>query len=229
MRYFLLSLLFVIGCASGEGLTVGESIMTYKADMKITVDGSTFDGIAVTEIGKEERTITINVVSHAKLDALYIRTCGRFNDYQKINPNWYGGAGKTFVYQYKPIGMEKSTACPLFIEAYDLTNALAAWGMVAFRDGNNLPTSKYGAACNGTGWTFKGLTGCQTQAGLFQSIEFDSDVKFFEQSETCNLKKESARKFSYRPAQGVCVATFSDGSRRHKLIAIGFKRPLLRE
>ena len=228
-RILFALLLFTAGCATLDGVQTGESILTYKADMRITVDGTTFEGLAVTEMGAADRVITIQVVSDAKLDALYVRTCGRFKDFKKLSPNWYGGAGKTFTYQYKPIGMERETACPLFFEAYDLTNALSAWGMVAFRDGNDLPTSKFGAACNGTGWTFKGLTACQTQAGLYQSIEFDSDILFREESSSCNLTKLSPRKFSYKPGLGRCVATFSDGSRHHKLIAIGFKRPLLRE
>ncbi len=218
----ILVLLSLSGCTTLEGLeSLKDAPSTYKADMIIDVDAQGFDGFASTVIGGEK---IIRVFSYAKLDYLFAHTCGRHAEKTEIDKNWTKISANEFEYKYRPVGSELS-GCPIIFEAYDL-GGIVAWGMVVFRGTDDLPATTY---CNGRVKPFRGHTACQTKAGIEQTIIFTGDKEIkFKGRDNCEIKQVSPQEFKFRP-QGWCTAVFTDGERFHKLTALGYKRPYIRE
>lgn len=186
----------------------------YKADMIMTIDGKTFDGMAVTKLDGEK---TITVYSKARADVLIVHTCHRYEKFENLKTT-------DFRYTYKPTAKELEGRCPIYIEAYD-KSGLTDWGYIAFRNDEELPAS---VECNGTNWKFAGFTVCQTQAGLEEAIHFSSPIRKFEASENCNLKQRSDKDFDIKPALGFCNATFTDGTNWHAATFLGFEQAFVR-
>lgn len=213
--------MLVVGCSTVDMPLDKEKVTDYKADARVTVGGKTFDGMAAALL-----TGPLDVVfqSVAKTDIVYVHTCARFERYKKTDKSWFGGSSKPFPYRFEPSPDELEGRCPLYWEVYDL-KGLTDWGMVAFRTDQTLPGEMW---CNGRKTTYAGFSVCQTKDGLEQTIIFDRDVTY-SADPGCNMKKVSNRKFKFYPALGFCHASFKSGNEFHDMMALGFKRPLLRE
>lgn len=218
----LIPLFFLIGCASIEGLDVlKDPIYTYEADLKLTVDGETHNGFGATFIDKQKQ---IRIDSPVKLDYLFVHTCGRFKRYPEWDQAKLGS--KTVTYNYQPVEKELS-GCPIFFEAYNL-NGITAWGMIAFRLGNEMPATTF---CNGVKNEFGGHSVCQSKPGIEHSIKFSKPVTFITRDQ-CPIKEISPGVFRFRAAPGAntwCNVGFTDGEKFHFLTVHGFTRPFIRE
>jgi len=215
-----------LGCATVQQKATKLPLYTYKADIEISVDGGTFDGMAVTSI---EGTKTITIRSKAKLDLLTISSCHREFTQERVDykSGWFGLGGSSatkFVYTFKPSDIERESFCPLYIQAFQVSG-LAAWGYVAFRTNENLPAK---TECNGVVWNrFAGISVCQSRSGFEQRITFDRPVKFTSNS-LCRIDARSDRDFRVRAGKGFCLATFTDGKDTHRLVLLGYDEILVR-
>lgn len=224
---------FIMGCASTRGqLATKLPLYTYKADIAVTVDGKSFDGMGVTSV---EGPKTISLQSKARFDLLRITSCHRSKVEEKVDwqSGWFGLGGKAakaYTYTYVPLPIEQEAYCPLYIEAYEkregaLDGVIAAWGYVAFRTGESLPAI---TECNGTRWKFAGISVCQTKAGLEQAISFDRPITRLVANDLCKITQKDDRTFRVRSGNGFCYATFTDGKEKHSLVLLGYEEVLVR-
>lgn len=213
--------LFLISCTSIESLDVlKQPIYNYEADLKMTVDGETHSGFGATFIDKLK---VIKIDAPVKLDYLFVHTCGRFKRY----PDWDQAklGSKSVTFSYRPVGAELS-GCPIFFEVYNL-NGITAWGMMAFRLGNEMPAKTF---CNGIESNFLGHSVCQSKPGIEHVINFSNpkSVRFLSRS-ACLVKEVSKNSFRFRAVMDWCSVAFTDGEKYHFLTIKGFERPLIRE
>lgn len=214
--------LFLLGCQSIEGLDVlKDPIYEYEADLKMTVDGETHRGFGATFIAPEK---TIQIDSPVKLDYLFVHSCGRFKRYPEWDQAKLGAKSVTF--KYRPIEKENGE-CPVFFEVYN-TNGITAWGMLAFRLGNEMPAITH---CNGEKANFLGHSVCQSKPGIEHTIRFQESVQVKTRDE-CVVKEISPGAYRFRAATGKntwCRIGFSNGEKFHFLTVHGYSRPFIRE
>lgn len=217
------ALYFTTGCSSLQQKNPGhpKPLYNYKADMEITIDGQKFDGMAVAALASPKE---FTAVSRAKLDVLIVSSCQRYEKFEKVGNKWYGGSGRTFEYTYKPSATELAKGCALYLQAFD-QSGLTDWGYIAFRTDEKLGAE---VECNGSTRSFAGHSVCQSKAGLEQAIQFPGPVKYFSADESCNIKRASESRFTFRPVIGFCTAQFSDGAEFHSLTALGFDEVFVR-
>ncbi len=211
-----------------------EPLYVYKADLYITVDGTSFDGLGVT-VSKSKTDIDIQSVIH--LDRVEVETCSRqevcenekqcSSNFQAIDDGWFGATGKHMVYHYTPTAFEAMGNCPIYFRVYD-KSALAAWGFLAFRSLDENVPAKF--VCNGTNWKFAGHSVCQIKAGLPQQLSFDSPIDDFDADSNCGLTKIDSKHFEFRPVLGLCTAKFLSGPGHwHGLDLIAYDEVLVRQ
>lgn len=222
---------FSMGCAAIPGIgdvitgTANETVTSgplykFRAELLLTVDGKTFDGVGATLIRPGD--MEIDVTSKFGLDRIQFTTCSRQDVFRNVDQDWFGGVGKVMRYHFIPDKQELAGQCPLYIEAFNKAG-LAAWGFVAFRSDETLPAH---LGCNGESITYSGFSVCQTLAGLKQTISFDSAVKDFEIEPICGGSKLDDKNFALRPGSGICRATFYDG-RWHSMVMFGYDKVLV--
>jgi hypothetical protein len=220
------------GCASKGQLATKLPLYNYKGDIELTVDGKKFEGMGVTTI---EGPKSIKLKSKARFDLLRISSCHREMTQEKVDwkEAWFGMGGESaqaYTYQYEPLPVEQEKFCPLYFEAYEKRNGsldgvVAAWGYLAFRTNEFLPAK---TECNGTRWTFKGISVCQTRAGLEQTIAFEKPITKYFSNELCEIRDIDEKSFRVRGGKGFCQATFTDGVSRHRLVLLGYDEVLIR-
>lgn len=212
------AVIYLTACTSAQ-ITVKTPLYQYKPDMLITVDGATFDGMAVTALGKKD----IQIISKARLDLLMISSCHRNFTIEKVDHDWFGGSGKTYTYHYEPTEIESEGFCPLYIQAFDI-KGITAWGYLAFRTTEKLPAK---TQCNGTDWSFAGVSVCATRAGFEQGISFSKPVRYVA-GDKCEVKKKDDKSFRLRAHEGFCYITFTDGTDYHRVVLLGYTEALIR-
>jgi hypothetical protein len=215
----------LVGCTTPGQVATRLPLHQYKADIEITVDGVKFEGMGVTLLEGPKR---ITLKSKARFDLLTISSCHRNFTQERIDykSGWFGTGGQsagTYTFDYAPTEVEKDGYCPLYIQAFD-KNGTAAWGYLAFRTNEFLPARM---ECNGRGWSFKGISVCQSRHGFEQALTFDRPVKY-EASELCKIQAKSDKSFRARAEKGFCYATFTDGKERHRLVLLGYDEVLIR-
>lgn len=251
-----LCLFFLPGCASLQDIVnvlLGNSsqkitrtpIWVYKPDLRITVDGKTFSGMAVTRL---DNYTDIRVQSEVDADRIVVSTCSREDICQikggelacpildQDHPNgrfvvptdWFGNAGKFLLYRFVPSRKEHDDSCAnMQIAVYD-KNVLLSWGYVDFRDhpNSNFPAKM---TCNATDWTFAGVSVCSAKAGTIQEINFDKPITDYRAESTCNATKISDTTIEFQPAIGWCRASFEQNKKFHDVIINAYDEALIRD
>lgn len=219
-------------------------IWVYKPDLRIAVDGKVFDGIGVTAIA--DQTV-VSIWSAVNIDRVEVSSCARHDVCQikggvlacdqrtSDNPNgrfdvdtgWFGKAGKSMQYYFRPDRKERDDSCAnLMIAIYD-KNSLAAWGFLDFRN----PAANFPAkfTCNATDWNFAGVSVCSAKAGTIQQINFGDPVDDYRTEDSCHLKKVSNTEFEFQPAIGWCRTSFMRNKLFHDVIINGYDEVLIRD
>lgn len=210
-------------------------LYVYRADLQVTVDKTTFDGVGVTSARSSE--MDIDIVSQINLDRVEVETCAREDVCESGKPcnanfalddGWFGTQGKHLVYHYTPSTDEAAGACPIYFRVYAKTD-LASWGFLAFRTttGATPETLPAHMVCNGVPWKFSGHSMCQTKQGLLQRIVFDQPVDDFDLDKTCGAKQLDSKTFQLRPQLGLCTGEFLSQGKWHGLDLIGYDTVLV--
>jgi len=235
LRYLIpyMLLLYVLttytGCTSFAEKQTNTDIplYNYKADISIIIkeknkDDLKFDGMAVLDL---QPTQEIKIISKAKLDVLIVSSCQRFETYEKLDKDWFGGAGKEFKYTYTPSKTESEEKCPLYFQALD-KSGLTAWGYVAFKTTETLVAQ---VECNGKSFQSNGVTLCQTKKGFEQVMSFATPVKY-KAEDTCVVTQINDRAFKIIPDVSFCNIVFSDvnGISKHKATILGYEKAFIR-
>jgi hypothetical protein len=213
---------FLSACSTLEqSNTEHKPLYNFKADMKISVDGKDFDGIAVAKLTGPKK-IVIN--SKAKLDVFVVSSCQRYDKLEKLDKGWFGGSGKEYTYMYTPSSVEVERGCPLYFQAFD-KSGLTDWGYISFITKQDLVAT---SECSGNVTTNVGGSVCQVKNGFEQKISFSLPILYYSADPNCNLVRASQTSFKYRPSAGFCTAEFSDGTKFHILTSLGFDEIFLR-
>lgn len=228
MKYLLLFLFLVTGCATVQDKIPGnnEPLYKYQGDMEIWIDGGHFKGMAVTKL-EPKKNITIR--SKAKLDLLVTTSCSRYDKVEKIDfkEGWFGTGGKSakqYTFSVDLNGKEQEGTCPFYVQAFDM-GGVTDWGYITWRTDETIRST---LDCNVRQNSYAGHSVCQALAGTEQGISFQIPIKYFEADPNCNMKRDTDKAFSFRPGMGFCYATFSDGKEWHRLTALGFERAQVR-
>lgn len=206
----------------------------YRADLKISFPGSSYVYRGVTA-ALVTGPIDINIQSLVNIDRIQVTTCARQNVCEKngdcpsgaftLEDGWFGQAGKNATYHFSPTKKElEGYTCPLYIEVFS-SNSLVSWGMIGIRTDENLLGH---LSCNGEAQKFAGVDVCQSKGGLDQQIWFDTDIVEFEAEPICHATKTDSKTFNVRPDNGICRATFFDGTNWNRAIFIGYDSVLVR-
>ena len=185
--------------------------------MAATITGTTFVGTGAASLNGP---LSIKFTSPIKMDRLQITTCAR----EEIIDN----AGQSYTYQYSPTPDEAKGPCPLYAEAIS-RDSHTSWFFLGLKSTEDLRSHVW---CNGEGWTYSGMSVCQSKAGLIQSISFTAPIDAFKAEDTCHMNTKDKQTFTVEPDQGFCRVTFAqkDGPivHWHRAIFIGYKGSLLR-
>lgn len=231
-RIYAIFFALLAGCSSVEQKTEKGPLYTYRADMYVQLGDKGFDGMAVTKL---DGALPIRFISPVGIDRVQVTTCARQAVCQsggvcdpafKIDKDWLGNVKNSFVFNYVPVAAETEGLCPMYIEAYS-KKQLTSWGFVAFRKDETLPAH---IDCNGQGWTFAGVSVCQSKNSLEQTITFKQPVKIVPEP-NCNFTQKDAQTYTAKPDIGFCRATFAtyDQPRLwHRLILLGYDAVLVR-
>lgn len=247
--FIILTLLTLAGCASFPDISntlfgrstqkiTRDPIWVYKPDIRIGVDGVTFEGMGVTTLSDEK---AIYIESLVDIDRVSISSCSREDTCQvkagtmacdpsrfRVDKDWFGNPGKKMLYVYRPSEREKEGNCSnLTIAIYD-KKVLAAWGYLVLRShpDQNFPARM---SCNANDWTFAGHSVCSVKAGTIQKMYFDPPVEDYEVDKECNMKKISNKEFEIQPVIGWCHAGFFRDGKYHGITVNGYEEVLIRE
>ncbi len=212
--FVILCEVFLSGCADTHTKTL-KPYYAYRAEMLFTFGGNTYEGLAVTKL---TGPIDIQIYSPITLNRVEISTCSRHEVIRNTTKGWFDSVKNTMVYRYIPTAYELEGHCPIHFQAFN-DHVQKAWGMIAFRNDQTMPARM---DCNGVGWSFSGISMCQTKAGLEQQLVFKSPTEF-EATPECKIETTDKLKFQVRSTVGWCKATFTDGKEFHDLIQLGYE------
>lgn len=216
----LLSLLMLSGCASVQS-SLSDSVF-YERDLFIDVNGQTGKGILVVEKAPEYK---FKVESVGKINGFTLESCHRYTFSEDI-ANGSFGPRKQAKFSYVPVAPIESENCDVLLGAFEVKGR-SGWGYVAF----NSPEYTEGALvkCSGNQYNSKGVTLCQSRAGLIQSIEFSREMKI-EPNTDCPVETKDNKLFVFNMSLGICQNIFKvkGEAKYHRLVTIGFEATAIR-
>lgn len=182
----------------------------YRKNMKMRINGVTSYG---TYVASKSRLFEIKAKFPSSIEKLKLNSCHRYIVEKKV--------GKSWEYRYIPNkGIEDSGLCVVDIGAFD-QKGVHAWGMIEFKNDPDvmLPAE---LKCNGVHSKEAGVSICQSQTGLRQSIEFYDDTKVYSQDECARPYTYDNRVFFYAIDRGNCVFVFQQGKKFHRHRTFGY-------
>lgn len=202
-------LALVVALASCQTATVDPSKI-YRRNMHMSINEVIYNGTAVVPAGIG---FNIRATFKSSIEKLKMNTCHRYYVQNKVGKKW------SYTYK-KNKGIEDVGVCIMDIGAFD-DKGFNSWGMVEFRNDVdvNLPTE---LSCNGELTHPVGVSICQSQAGLRQSIGFKSDTIVYGQDECDKPFTYDGKTFFYDINRGSCVYIFQQGGKFHRHRTFGY-------
>lgn len=228
--WIFLSLL-VLGCKSAQTITTRTPLYKYRADLQITAQGKSINGMV--SVPRSEDPVRIQIDSPVKMDLVRISSCNRDWPVEKIKKagTWWNEVGTQLIFDYKPNDVEEEKFCPLYIQVFD-DKLLTSWGFVGFVTSEQL---KALVSCNGLEYHTTGLDSCQSLQGFEQGLQFQVPVKYVSRG-PCQVSKKDEYNLRVRTtAPGFCMVTVceaekctTDPKSRFRFVLLGYDEVLLR-
>lgn len=226
MKYLLL-LLAITGCSTFELPMLqqgGTGNVYYKKDLKFTVNGESFEGLAVLNTGT---SYAFSIAPEKPFDLFTAATCHREIDADQVTiekkSRWFGASNKQVVrFEYTPrLGLETGTYCGLEIGVYDKDNGQEYWGFIDFNNdiGRGLDALVY---CNGEKLAASNSAICQSRAGLIQKVSFNEPVEVL--SDCSDFETEDSLGFKFQMPYESCVSLFHNENGMFRLTTFGYNR-----
>lgn len=223
--------LLVLGCSSlgqlsGTTTPPPAPNVTYKFDIKGTVNGVAFDGVGVVPYSTDYQ---MNIVSRVDVDMLLINSCHRSIQFPSaIELGWFDKK-RGFAYDFQPNEMENNGSCLVKISSLNKdSNTENAWAILDFQTPEStLPSTQQ---CNGDYSSSTGVSICQSKTGLVESIKFTVPVEMAS-SAPCPFTTKDNYSWKYQIADGVCVVDFHEIAsphRKHRHTSVGFNAVQIR-
>lgn len=225
MRILLLALL-LSGCASVPQ-TLNQNLF-YKRDMDIEVNGFKGEGVLVVPLSEVYK---FDITSSGKLDLFTFESCHREESKEKAGQGGLFGDRKRVKLDYKPNpGIEDQGGCPVRLGGYEQDKGRHSWAFIDFETKEaKLPAV---VKCNGSTWNSRGVTVCQSKAGLLQEIDFPVEV-IVNPDPGCPMERPAdLKKYSFKISLRECVYNFMEKQaphREHRLTTVGYESILIRE
>ncbi len=223
MLRLLFLVIFLSGCQTAQTVTTRTPLYKYRADLRITADGRTHEGLM--SIARSVPT-KIQVDSPVKMDLLRISTCNRDVTVEKVGNRggWWSESGTQYIYDYIPTAVESEGFCPMYIQVFD-GNLLTSWSMVSFKTTEKL---KADVSCNGENYPSVGIDSCQSMYGFEQGLAFAAPIKYTSRG-PCAVRKLDEQTLRIRTTgPGFCGVTVYDGKDFFKFILLGYDEILVR-
>ena len=190
----------------------------YRKDMKLKANGYSGHGFVVAPAAE---TYKVEVRAMGKLDLFTMTSChreitqedagykGRFLGFGKNN--------KLARVEYQPaVGIEDNGSCPLEFGGYEKGRGRHSWGfLIPEHKDAKLPSV---VKCNGRDTQYRGVSACQSRAGLVQRIEFPGEIvyqipKEYKDMEKCqysDIRVVDKRIIEYKIPEGECMLYFQE-------------------
>ena len=221
----IILLLFIFGSCANMPKNHNPNKI-YKKDMIISVNGVRAVGVLVVAKAK---TYKFDITLRGNADMFTMGTCHRHYEIENASEKGWFKDKKKVVIEYTPNeGMEVNEACPVVLSGYELHKERHSYGWVDFQsDERTLPAI---VKCNGEKKHSPGVSACQSKVGLIQEIVFPDKVIGVAQKECKKLITKDNKTFRFYIETGVCVYGFEEinGSRKHRLTALGYQDIMLR-
>jgi hypothetical protein len=184
----------------------------YRRDMTITADG--YQGHGFIVLPKKDK-YTLEIKAQGKLDLLTFTSCHR--EITQTDAGYKGrflGFGKDLKLakmEYEPMkGIEDTGSCPIEIGGYEKEKGRHSWASVLMEHlGSTLPSV---TKCNGRESQYRGVSACQSRAGLIQRIEFQVPV-VYDLDKNCsykNVRLIDGKILEYQMPEGECLVYFME-------------------
>jgi hypothetical protein len=195
----------------------------YRYDMDIDVKGTKKNGVTVLDMDKG---FDLSLSWKYSAELIKIMSCHR-EIVVESNKIFKGKKGYRWVYY--PNAVESSGYCPLHIGAYDL-HGQHSWGYISFRADPVLERLLAKVVCSGETEEIRGVSVCQSRAGLIQKIEFKERV-VYDTPKGCLPPIEVApNAYEVQASPGICIYTFTGVSKGvHRFELLGYSQVLYRE
>jgi len=214
--------IFMIVSALPSCTTVQQKLseeVYYERDLYFEVNSLESEkGILVAPLAEQYE---IEVTSRKKHDAIYMTSCARRDKAES--------QGKKYKYTYVPLKRsEKDPDCVMHIASLS-KKGKHGWGFIAFED-PTVYTLKALLECNGKESQTSGVSVCQTQEGILQTLVFSERV-LVESSDRCKIQPDSGEVFEFQTRNRECVYNFlgAVSETEHIHFAIGYEKSLIRD
>lgn len=205
----------------------------FKYDLHGDINGVPFEGVGAIPLSPDNE-YTLNVESDVDVDLITITTCHRdWSDQdQPIKVGGWFKPGRGFTFKFSLTkGIEDYGTCLLRIGAYNKQGNPQAWALIDFiTPDSTLPAYQ---KCNGAEGKTRGVSICQSKAGLDQEISFASPVLTADVTDPkCKpLVPKDGKTWIYVLPVGECVVYFMEKApphRFHRHTFVGYKNIQLR-
>jgi len=230
-NFFIFVLFLLVSCQTSEKEAIAEGVNTnsdkvYRRDMSISVNGLSKEGVLVVP---KSSNYKIEVEGKAKIDLFSIQSCHREMFVTDIRDSGFWRVRSKVRVDYSPSpGIEDKGACPIQLGGYEKSKGRHSWALVDFE--TNEETLKAELSCNGEVARGRGVSICQSRAGLVQKIVFEKPV-IYSPDKGCELGELAGNTLKFNIKKGVCVYYFAEIAkphRGHRLTTIGYDDILVR-
>lgn len=222
MMIFLLPLLFILGCSSVNQIIENPY---YKRDMIICEGGKCHEGVAVLP-PKFKYELEIKLKGQA--DLFTANTCAREFDNENAWVKKFWPDKKRVDFDYKPSLVEETRNCDLHLGGFEKIKGRHSWALIAFEYPKiyTLPARVF---CNGESVEYKGVSICQSKAGLVQQIQVSPGSKYKKSKDCPDLKELNPGQFEYNIGLGECTYSIYKEDKIHRHISVGYQSILIRD
>lgn len=222
---FVLALTVLTSCASLTNQKLDPEVF-YRRDMKMTINGVPFIGVAVPA---RAEVYEIEIETVGDINMLTVTSCHREDVFEEPTRGWFKKNNR-FKYTYRPLkGIEDGRGCLLDVGSYERTKGRHAWGTVDFVTATEtLPAI---TTCDGVVLKTGPVSICQAKAGLTQRIRFDQPMKVSpDKGCEANMRTENGLLFEYEAAKTECTYYFgSKDGKWHRHSVFGYESIFVRD
>lgn len=217
-------LCFQTACSVPQKLDPGT---VYKRDMRLRVNGQRGTGtLVVPRASKYE----IEIEARGKLDLFTLTTCHREVAAEEAWDKGFFKSKKEISTSFIPaMGLEYGNYCPVHFGGYEKSKGRHSWAFLDFETPEaTLPAS---IKCDGRVYQSRGVTVCQSRAGLEQEVIFPVPVRVLPDPACPMVSGLADQVFRFPIVRDHCVYAFKEktGKRVHRLTTIGYEQILIRE
>lgn len=207
----ILSILGILGCKT---LPEVDTSKLYRKDLEVEIDGSRFHGVYIAD---KRPQYNLTIETPMKPEMVNIQSCHREIIFKE--------PGKRVRFSYEPvIGVENIPPCPLEIAAFD-KDGENGWATIYFRGDETLAAT---LGCNGNSNNSRGVSACQSRAGLLQTISFKEAVKAYWPERCSPMKTNDQKHFEWAMNTKLCIYLFTGNEQEHRLVTYGYNKVLIK-